>query len=87
MQPVDRSLEGSSVHGILQAGMLEWAAISSSGGSSLDPGDQAYVSRVRNTGRWILYHRGTREAHFKVYFLVTFFVVKCLKSVFGIKTN
>ena len=29
--PVDRSLPGSSVHGILQAGILEWVAIPSPG--------------------------------------------------------
>ena len=32
--PVDYSPPGSSPHGILQAGILEWAAISSSRGSS-----------------------------------------------------
>ena len=32
--PMDRSLPGSSVHGIFQAGILEWVAISSSSGSS-----------------------------------------------------
>ena len=32
--PMDCSLPGSSVHGILQAGTLEWVAISSSRGSS-----------------------------------------------------
>ena len=32
--PMDYSPPGSSVHGILQAGILEWAAISFSGGSS-----------------------------------------------------
>ena len=32
--PVDHSPPGSSVHGILQAGILEWAAIPSSRGSS-----------------------------------------------------
>ena len=32
--PVDYSLPGSSVHGILQARILEWAAISFSRGSS-----------------------------------------------------
>ena len=35
--PVDCSLPGFSVHGILQARMVEWVAISSSRGSS-DPG-------------------------------------------------
>ena len=33
--PVDGSLPGSPVHGILQARILVWAAISSSRGSSL----------------------------------------------------
>ena len=32
--PMDCSLPGSSVHGILQAGILEWVAISFSRGSS-----------------------------------------------------
>ena len=36
--PMDCSLPGSFVHGILQAGVLEWVAISSSRGSSR-PGD------------------------------------------------
>ena len=36
-QPMDCSLTGSSVHGILQARMLEWVSISSSSRSS-DPG-------------------------------------------------
>ena len=35
--PMDCSLPGSSFHGISQAGILEWVAISSSRGSS-DPG-------------------------------------------------
>ena len=37
--PMDCSPPGSSVHGILQAGILEWVAISSSRGSS-QPRDQ-----------------------------------------------
>ena len=32
--PMDCSLPGSSTHGIFQAGVLEWVAISFSGGSS-----------------------------------------------------
>ena len=31
--PMDQSLPGSSVHGILQAGILEWVAMPSSRGS------------------------------------------------------
>ena len=38
--PMDHSLPGSSVHGILQAKILEWVAISSSRGSSR-PRDRA----------------------------------------------
>ena len=43
--PVDCSLPGSSVHGILQARVLEWAAISFSRGSS-QPRDRTQVSRI-----------------------------------------
>ena len=43
--PMDCSLPGSSVHGILQARMLEWIAISFSKGSSW-PRDRTQVSRI-----------------------------------------
>ena len=43
--PVDCNLLGFSVHGILQARMLEWVAISLSRGSSR-PRDRAQVSRI-----------------------------------------
>ena len=43
--PMDSSPPGSSVHGILQAKMLEWVAIPSSRGSS-QPRDQTQVSRI-----------------------------------------
>ena len=39
------SLPGSSVHGILQAGMLEWVAISFSRGLS-HPSDRTWISRI-----------------------------------------
>ena len=42
---VDYSLSGSSIHGILQARILEWVAISFSRGSS-QPRDQTRVSRT-----------------------------------------
>jgi len=48
-------LTGSSVPGISQARILEWAAISSSRESSWSK-DWTYVSCI---GRWILYHRAT----------------------------
>ena len=50
------SPSGSSVHGIFQARILEWFAISFSKGSS-QPRDQIHVFR------WILYHWVSREAH------------------------
>ena len=53
--PVDCSPPGSSVHGILQARILEWAAISFSRGSSW-PGDGTRVPCVSCTGRGILHH-------------------------------
>ena len=52
------SLPGSSVHEISQARILEWLAISFSGGSSQSR-DWTHVSCV---GRQILYHWVTREA-------------------------
>ena len=52
---MDCSLPGSSVHGILQARIPEWVAISFSRGSSR-PRDQTWVSGVSWVGRWILYH-------------------------------
>ena len=43
--PMDCSLPGSSVHGIFQAMVLEWIAISFSKGSS-QPRDRTRVSRI-----------------------------------------
>ena len=53
--PVDHSPTESSVHGILQARILEWVAIPSSRGSSL-PRDWTHVSYVSCIGRRVLYH-------------------------------
>ena len=50
--PMNHSLPGSSVHGISQARILEWVAISFSRGSS-QPRDWTHISY---TDRWILYH-------------------------------
>ena len=47
--PIDCNLPGSSLHGILQARILEWVAISSSRGSSW-PRDRTHMS-------WYLLHR------------------------------
>ena len=50
--PMDCSLPGSYVHGILQARILEWVAISSFR-VSFQPRDGTHIS---STGRQILYH-------------------------------
>ena len=53
--PMDCSPPGFSVHGILQARILEWVAMLSSRGSSW-PRDQTCISFVSCTGRQVLYH-------------------------------
>ena len=55
---MDYSQPDSSVHGIFQARILKWVAISYSRGFS-QPRDQTHVSY---TGRQILYHYVTWEA-------------------------
>ena len=53
-------LETSSVHGIFQARILEWVAISSSRGSS-QPRDHTHVSCISCIVRQVLYHCANRE--------------------------
>ena len=50
--PMDCSPAGSSFHGILQARILEWVAISSSRGSSWSRN----LNHVSCIDRWVLYH-------------------------------
>ena len=50
--PTNHSLPGSSVHGILQARILQWVAISFSRGSS-QVRDRNHVSYVSCTGRQV----------------------------------
>ena len=59
--PIDCSPPGSSIHGISQARILEWVAISYSRGSS-SPRDQNHLSCISCFGRQILYHCTTWEA-------------------------
>ena len=54
--PRECGLPGSSVHGILQARILEWVAMPSSRGSSL-PRNWTCVSYVSCIGRRIRYHQ------------------------------
>ena len=73
--PVDCSLPGSSVHGILQARILEWVAISFSKGCSW-PRDLTQLSRIvgkrRRFNLW-----ATREA-LKLFDIVLIFNI-CVK--------
>ena len=59
--PHGHSPSDSSVHGIFQARILKWVAISYSRGSSRRR-DWICVSCISCTARWILYHWATREA-------------------------
>ena len=65
LRPMDCSLPGSSIHGIFQARILEWVAISFSRRSSR-PRDWTQVSRIvgRRFTVW-----ATREAHHTYYYL------------------
>ena len=61
---MDCSPPGSSIHGILQARLLEWGAISFSRGFSW-PRDLTCISCIC---RWVLYHWATREIQiFKIF--------------------
>ena len=51
--PMDCSPPDSSVHGILQARILEWVAMASSRGSSR-PRDRNHVSYISYIGRWTI---------------------------------
>ena len=55
---MDCSPPGSSVHGLSQARILEWGALSFSRESSW-PTDRTHTSWI---GRWVLYYWATREA-------------------------
>ena len=54
LQPLDCTLPGSSVHGILQARVLEWVAISFSRGSS-QPRDRTWVLKNTKSFSKLLY--------------------------------
>ena len=67
LRPQDSSSPGSSVHGTLQARILEWVAIPFSRVSSLSR-DQTQVSCI--SGRFFT-NPATREAH-TVYYIVVY---------------
>ena len=71
-------LPRSSVHGILQPGILEWAAMPSSRGSSR-PRDWTWVSYVSCIGRQVLCYSGHLSNRLtKNFYLLEFWVSKHL---------
>ena len=67
--PMDCSLPGSSIHGILQARVLEWVAISFSRGSSR-PRDWTWVAHIpgRRFNRWTTREVwATRKIQLRIY--------------------
>ena len=61
--PMDCNLPGSSVHGILQARILEWVAIPFSRGSS-QPRDRTHVSCI--AGRFFTAEPPGKTPHYRV---------------------
>ena len=81
--PMDCSLPGSSVHGILQARVLEWVVMSFSRGLSW-PKDRTCISFLSCIGRQILYRLHHLELHcFKI--LITFEINILLKYTYRFK--
>ena len=64
--PMDSSLTGSSVHGIFQARVLEWVAISFSRGSS-QPRDQTHVSCIVGSRFYHLSHQRSKSQSHSLY--------------------
>ena len=69
LEHYDYSPPGFSVHGILQARILEWVAVPSARRSSWLR-EWTSVSCISCFGRWVLYHWVTWEAHGSVYTLM-----------------
>ena len=84
--PLDCSPPGSSVHGISQARILEWVAISYPKGSSR-PRDQTSIACISCIGRWILHHCATWKASIKTSTLVfNISFIKVHAIVFNVRT-
>ena len=81
--PLDYSLPGSYVHGILQARILEWVAMPSSRGSSL-PRDRTHISYVSYIARRLLYcycHLGDPfNISYDCFQICSYFKIKNLKG-------
>ena len=74
--PMDCSPPGSSVHGILQARILEWVAISFSRGSP-QPRDRTRICSVSYIGRQVLYswcHLGSPVCVYHVHVCIHIYI-------------
>ena len=78
---MDCSLPGSSVHGISQAGLLEWVAISSTRESS-QPRDWTPVSCIGQAGSLPLCHLGSPVNPYALYLQSDYF-----KHIFQMQLN
>ena len=63
--PMDRSLPGSSVHGIFQARVLEWRAIAFSKLNGLKVTDPDLVINMFGYTEWLMYTRAHLENYYK----------------------
>ena len=79
--PYGCSPPGSSVHGISQARILKWVAISFSRRSS-QPRDRTQISFI---GRQILYHWATRKAQTYIVLYVSYVSIKLEKTLNKLK--
>ena len=76
--PKDCDLQGSSVHGILQARILEWVAVPSSRGSSL-PRDHTRVSYFSTLAGG--FFTTIRTTYFKINFIFKEKIAKIVQRV------
>ena len=74
---MDWSPPGFSVHGVFEAKILKWVAISSSSGSSW-PRDWTHVFCISYTGKWILYYCTTWEAPYNMLAANNFWSTTCV---------
>ena len=80
---MDCSPPGSSVHGVFQARILEWAAIPFSRGSS-QPRDQTWVSTLQAFSLYYLSHQGIHNS----FYLPSCIIVITMSSIhFGNHIN
>ena len=88
--PMNCSLPGSSLHGILQARILEWVAMPSPRGSSC-PRDWTCISYISCIGKQILYSQGhlgsPHYLHNLKQSMINFLLIKWIKKGMFIGTQ